>query len=80
MFSRRSHDLASAPSKQVADVRAKSILKRMKEPRFAATVNRDSILLCEAIGIPLAEFVELSLRSMTRVAPDIGHGGTVQGQ
>lgn len=65
------------PSKQVADVQVKSILKRMKETRFAATVNRDSILLCEAIGIPLAEFVELSLRSMTRVAPDIGLGGTV---
>ncbi len=63
------------PSKRIADVRPKSILKRMKEKRFAASVDRDAILLCETIGIPLPEFLELSLTAMSQIAEDIGLGG-----
>lgn len=60
------------PSQQVADVKPKSIRKRMKEHRFAANVNRDRIRLIEKVDIPLDEFIVLSLEAMKGVAEEIG--------
>ncbi len=60
------------PSKKIADLKAKSVRKRMKEPRFAAGVNRDNIRECEKIGIELAEFVDLAVEAMREIGPDIG--------
>lgn len=60
------------PDKKLASVKAKSVTKRMKEKAFAASVNRDIILECEKIGIPLDEFVELSLEAMRGVADRLG--------
>ena len=44
----------------------------VKERAFAASVNRDIIMECEQIGIPLPEFVEISLSAMTGIADRIG--------
>mgnify|MGYP001027918583 CR=1 FL=1 len=52
------------PSKNIADVKVKSIIKRMKEKSFAASVSRDTIMECEKINIPLHEFAELALKAM----------------
>lgn len=52
------------PSKNIADVKVKSIVKRMKEKAFAASVNRDTIMECEKINIPLPEFAEIALTAM----------------
>jgi putative nucleotidyltransferase with HDIG domain len=52
------------PDKKLASVKVKSVTKRMKEKAFAASVNRDNIRECEQIGIPLDEFVEISLTAM----------------
>jgi putative nucleotidyltransferase with HDIG domain len=60
------------PSKKVADVQPKSIRKRMKETRFAANVNRESIMAVEKLGIPLDDFIGLSLEAMKGVAAEIG--------
>ena len=60
------------PSKKVADVKTKSIRKRMKEHRFAANVSRERIALIEEVGITLDEFIELSLDAMKGVAEEIG--------
>ncbi|MBM4371049.1 MAG: HDIG domain-containing protein [Deltaproteobacteria bacterium] len=60
------------PTRKLADVAAKSVLKRMKEQRFAAGVDRAKVMKCEALGIPLPEFIELSLEAMRGVAADIG--------
>lgn len=60
------------PSKKIADVKAKSIRKRMKEPRFAARVNRDRIMLIEHTGLSLDEFIEISLRAMSGIAEELG--------
>ena len=46
------------PDKKLASVKPKSIVKRMKEKAFAASVNRDIIPECEVIGIPRPEFAE----------------------
>ena len=60
------------PDKKLASVKSKSIVKRMKEKAFAASVNRDNIRECEDIGIPLPEFAELSLDAMRGVADQLG--------
>jgi len=52
------------PDKNVQSVKAKSIIKRMKEKAFAASVKRENIMECEIIGIPLPDFAELALHAM----------------
>jgi len=60
------------PDKKIASVKYKSVRKRMKEKAFAASVNRDHILECEKIGIPLDEFIQLSVDAMKEISEDIG--------
>jgi len=55
------------PDKQISSVKPKSVVKRMKEKSFAASVRRENILECEMIAIPLEEFAELSIEAMTGV-------------
>jgi putative nucleotidyltransferase with HDIG domain len=60
------------PDKKLASVKPKSVVKRMKEKNFAASVRRENILECEEIGIPLAEFVEISLGAMRTISDQLG--------
>ena len=60
------------PDKKVESVKPKSIVKRMKEKAFAASVNRDTIMECEKLGIGIQEFAELALGAMKKAAPSIG--------
>ena len=60
------------PDKKIRSVKPKSILKRMKEKQFAKGANREMILLCEDIGIPIAEFATLSLEAMSQIDKEIG--------
>lgn len=40
----------------------------MKEKAFAASVNRETIMECEKIGIPINEFAEISLNAMKEIS------------
>lgn len=60
------------PDKKIASVKYKSVSKRMKEKAFAASVKRDHILECEKIGIPLEEFIQISVDAMKEIAGEIG--------
>jgi putative nucleotidyltransferase with HDIG domain len=60
------------PDKKIESVKYKSIAKRMKEKAFAASVNRDHILECEEIGIPLDEFIRISVDAMRGISEEIG--------
>jgi putative nucleotidyltransferase with HDIG domain len=60
------------PDKKLASVKPKSILKRMKEKAFAASVDRDTIRECERIPIPLNEFALISLQAMQSISDDLG--------
>jgi len=60
------------PDKKLASVKPKSILKRMKEKHFAASVDRDKIRECEKAGVPLEEFVNLSLDAMRQINSELG--------
>ena len=60
------------PDKKLASVKPKSVRKRIKEKAFAAGANRDVIRECEAGGIPLDEFCNLSLVAMQGIADQLG--------
>ena len=59
------------PDKKIASVKYKSVRKRMKEKAFAASVNREHILECEKIGIPLEEFIQISVDAMKEISEEI---------
>jgi putative nucleotidyltransferase with HDIG domain len=60
------------PDKKLASVKSKSVVKRMKEKAFAASVSRENIMECELIGIPIAEFSEISVNAMKEISDKIG--------
>ncbi len=60
------------PDKKIASVKTKSVTKRMKTPHFARAVSRERIMECEKIGVPLNEFVGVSLEAMSGIAEELG--------
>jgi len=60
------------PEKKLAAVKPKSVVKRMKEKMFAASVKRENILECEKIGIPIDDFAALAIAAMLPIAEELG--------
>lgn len=61
------------PSKKIADVEVSSVKKKLKDKGFAAQVDRSQIAKCEELlGIPVDEFVQITLEAMKGVASDLG--------
>lgn len=60
------------PSKKLADVTTEMVLRRFKEPRFAAGAKRENILECEKLGLSLEEFVDICLKAMQGISEDLG--------
>jgi predicted hydrolase (HD superfamily) len=50
---------------------AKSVMKRFREKRFAAGVNREQLALCQEIGLELDEFITLGIEAMKSIAPEL---------
>lgn len=59
------------PDKKLASVAPKSVRKRMKEKAFARNVNRESVMLCEQLGVPLDDFISLSLEAMQSISDQL---------
>ncbi len=54
-------------------MKVSSIRKKLKEKAFAPGVNRAEVLEVEgSIGLPLDEFLAVSIEGLQRVAPEIG--------
>lgn len=61
------------PEKKLAPVEVKSILKRFPVTGFAKPVDREQIKMCEEkLGIPLEEFVEITLKAMQGISEELG--------
>jgi len=61
------------PSKKLGDVEVKSVKKKLKDKGFAAQVRREQIAQCEPLlGIPLDEFISITLTAMKGIASDLG--------
>ena len=60
------------PDRKLSSVKISSIVKRMGDKRFAASVDRDVIRECSQLGLPLEEFAALSLEAMRGIAAELG--------
>lgn len=61
------------PSKSIADVEVSSVKKKLKDKGFAAQVDREQIAKCEELlGIPLDEFIAITLGAMKGVGKQLG--------
>ena len=60
------------PDKKLSSVKPKSVVKRMKEKKFAASVRRESILECEHLGISIDAFAELAINALLPISHKIG--------
>jgi lysyl-tRNA synthetase class 2 len=52
------------PSKDVKDVKASSVIKRFKDPRFAPTIERPLIARCSGLGLSTDDFLTLALEAV----------------
>jgi putative nucleotidyltransferase with HDIG domain len=59
------------PDRDLTQVKVKSLRKRMREGAFARGVDRASIARCEELGLPLDEFLQVSLVAMQSIAGDL---------
>lgn len=65
------------PSKNIRDVKLKSIRKKWKDKAFAAGVNRTDVEEGAAdLGIELSEHIEVVLQAMQSIAEELGLAGT----
>lgn len=61
------------PDKKLSSVTVESVMKKFKQPSFAAGAHRDQIKACEEeLNIPLEEFVRISLRAMQGIHEQLG--------
>jgi len=61
------------PDRKLASLNTKSVLKKFKSKAFASGTRREDIEMCkEKLGLPLEEFVEISLKSMQEISADLG--------
>jgi predicted hydrolase (HD superfamily) len=61
------------PEKSLASVTVESVMKKWKTKEFAKTVDRGQIAQCEEkLGIPLNDFINLSLSAMQNIHEELG--------
>jgi putative nucleotidyltransferase with HDIG domain len=60
------------PDRKLSGVKPQSVIKRMKEKAFAASVRRENIMECEKAGIPLDEFIGIAIGAMTVISDQLG--------
>ncbi|MCL2699433.1 MAG: HD domain-containing protein [Defluviitaleaceae bacterium] len=60
------------PDKKVASVKAKSVMKRFKEDRFAQGASRPYMLTITKTGMKLEDFIQLSLDALVEIADEVG--------
>lgn len=63
------------PNRTLAEVKVKSVRKKLKDKAFARSVNRDDIILgAEELGVDLDEHIEFVLGALCEIAPELGLG------
>ena len=56
---------------KLSGLTTKSVMKRFKEKRFAAGVNREQVLSCQEVGLELEEFITLAIEAMKGIASEL---------
>ena len=60
------------PTKKLASIDVKFVMKRFKEKRFAAGADRNQIKSCQDFGVELEDFIELGLSAMQAISEELG--------
>jgi predicted hydrolase (HD superfamily) len=61
------------PSKKLSDVTPEMVLKKFGQEKFAGGTRREEIKMCEEkLGIPLSDFIKISLEAMQGISGEIG--------
>ena len=60
------------PEKKLAALDLTFMKKRFKEKSFAKGASREQMRGCEALGLGLDDFLQISLRAMGQIATDLG--------
>lgn len=61
------------PEKKLSSVTVEKVMKKWPEKAFAAGAKREQIGMCEEkLGIPIPDFVRISLSAMQSIAGEIG--------
>jgi uncharacterized protein len=56
---------------KLSGLTTKSVMKRFREKRFAAGVNREQVAQCQEIGLELEEFITLGIEAMKGIASEL---------
>ncbi len=59
------------PTRKLKNVDTQFVLNRFREKSFASGANRNNIKTCEEIGLPLNDFISISLESMKSVSDEL---------
>lgn len=60
------------PERKISTLKVENILKKMKNPSFAARVNRRAIYDIEKTGIKLERFIEIGIKALGEIETDLG--------
>jgi len=61
------------PNRSLAEVDARSVMKKMKDKAFARNVNRDDVVQGAAeLGRPLEEHIDFVVRSLQSISEELG--------
>jgi putative nucleotidyltransferase with HDIG domain len=61
------------PSRELAEVKVKSVKKKMKDKAFARQVSREEIIEgAELLGVPLDEHIDFVIKAMQGVSRELG--------
>ena len=61
------------PSKSLAEVDARSVMKKMKDKAFARNVDRNDIVMgAEELGRPLEEHIDFVVRALQGISQELG--------
>ena len=64
------------PSRSLADLEAKSVMKKFKDRAFAAGVSREDVRDgAEKLGVDLKEHIQFVIGAMREIAPELGLSG-----
>jgi putative nucleotidyltransferase with HDIG domain len=60
------------PDKKLESVKVENLLNRFKEKHFAKGASRPQMESCAELGIDLPKFLEIALKAMKDIAPELG--------
>jgi len=65
------HAAARIRPEKIASLKVSSLKKKFKNKKFAKKVDRNVIMECEKLGLPLEEFLQISIDSITEIADQV---------